>query len=61
MTKSDYIIGTKATYDAPNPQHLCKNCRHSKPHADGKPIWCTKYEGPRSNQGFCATWEPHEP
>lgn len=58
MTKSDYILGRKATIDAPNPQHICKNCLHGKPYADGKSIWCKKYEAPRSKQGFCATWSP---
>ena len=56
MNKSDYIKGIRATYDAPNPQHVCKSCAFGIPYADGKSIYCTKYEAPRSKQGFCASW-----
>ena len=61
MALSDYIKGidAKKAYDGivPNPQHTCRNCKHSKPYADGTSMYCTKYQGPKSKGNSCATWE----
>jgi hypothetical protein len=61
MALSDYIKGidAKKTWDGiiPNPHHTCIKCKHGKLHEEGTSIYCTKYQGPRSKAGTCASWE----
>lgn len=57
---SDYVRGIDAKEtcgDIPNPAHRCELCVHSRPHVDGKSVWCLRYSYPCCKKNTCVSFQ----
>ena len=37
--------------------HVCRNCRYSRPHEQGRAVWCKLREFPCCKMNTCVSWE----
>ena len=41
-------------------EHVCRDCVHSRPHEQGRAVWCKLHSYPCCKMNTCASWERKE-